>query len=527
MGIPSYFSYIIKNYTNIIRKLNDCNRTDHMLMDCNSIVYDAYREIEIKYKKEPFDKSLIEQKLIQRTISKIVEYIEIVSPTKCTFITFDGVAPFAKMDQQRIRRYKTQYSNQHDTPLWNTTAITPGTTFMTNLATAIHHFFKTKYKSHNQHNILISCADEPGEGEHKLFDYLRKTDCKNDVISVYGLDADLIMLSIFHKQYAKNIYVFREAPTFKTVLSGEYEAKELLFMDIGGLANSIFQEMGHYDNNDKNIRVTDYIFMCFLLGNDFLPHFPALNIRTHGMQILTDTYYQTIGKFRDRSFIHPIHKTIEWKHVLSFMTELAKHEFTYLKKEYSMRSKWNTRKWASTTPLDKEELLSNLPVIYRMDEEYISPEESGWQTRYYRRLLHATTEDIPKICTNYLEGLEWVFHYYTGECPDWRWKYDWSYPPLLSDLVKYIPSKQKTFIVRKPKNPFFPTTQLAYVLPHSQLGLLPNKLHQLILSEYANLYPKEYGFTWAFCRYFWEAHPILPEIPLTILDNWNTINTLL
>jgi 5'-3' exonuclease len=493
-----------------------------MLMDCNSIVYDAYRELELQFIKQPFEKTTIEHKLIQKTITKIVEYIELVSPTKCAFITFDGVAPFAKMDQQRIRRYKTQYSNQETVPLWNTTAITPGTTFMTHLASAVHTFFKTTYKSPTQ-NIMISCADEAGEGEHKLFEYLRKTNCKEDVIAVYGLDADLIMLSIFHKQYAKNIYVFREAPTFKTVLSGDYGPKELLFMDIGGLTNSIFQEMGTYHAADKNMRVTDYIFMCFLLGNDFLPHFPALNIRTHGMQILTDTYYQTIGKFRDRSFIHPVHKTIEWKHVFSFMTELAKHEPAYLKKEYSMRAKWDSRRWGSTTPLEKQELLSNLPVIYRTDEMYISPEESGWENRYYSRLLHASPEQIPAICTNYLEGLEWVFHYYTGECPDWRWKYNWSYPPLLTDLVKYIPNKNKHFLVRQPKQPFLPKTQLAYVLPYSQLGLLPPELQQIILSDHSHLYPKEYGFTWAFCRYFWEAHPILPEIPLSLLDRWNAI----
>jgi 5'-3' exonuclease len=65
-------------------------------------------------------------------------------------------------------------------------------------------------------------------------------------------------------------------------------------MDILGLSNSIFQEMGNYDPADKNIRVTDYIFMCFLLGNDFLPHFPALNIRTNGIYHLIEIYHPTI-----------------------------------------------------------------------------------------------------------------------------------------------------------------------------------------------------------------------------------------
>jgi 5'-3' exonuclease len=96
-------------------------------MDCNSIVYDAYHEIEQKYKTKPFDVTTIEDKIIQRTIHKITEYIELISPSICIYITFDGVAPFAKMDQQRIRRYKTQFTNHTTIPLWNTTAITPGT----------------------------------------------------------------------------------------------------------------------------------------------------------------------------------------------------------------------------------------------------------------------------------------------------------------------------------------------------------------------------------------------------------------
>jgi len=516
MGIPSYFSHIIKTYTNIIRKRSE--PIQHLLMDCNSIVYDAYRELEEEYKKEPFDIVSIEHKLIQRTITKIVEYIELISPSKCAYITFDGVAPFAKMDQQRIRRYKTQFTNQSTTPLWNTTAITPGTPFMTDLSKGIHSFFHTQYKNKfPETKIMISCSDEPGEGEHKLFHYLRNIDATKDVVAVYGLDADLIMLSLFHCEQTKNIFVFREAPTFKTVISGNYSPKELLFMDICALTTSIFKEMGNYHSSDKSIRVTDYVFMCFLLGNDFLPHFPALNIRTHGIQILTDTYYQSIGRFPNRSFI--LNKNIQWDYVVLFMTELAKQEHSYLKKEMNERNKWDRTAWPSKTPLEKDNYMLNLPVIFRTDEKYIYPEEYGWEKRYYRRLLGISTQDeIKRVCMNYLEGLEWVFHYYTNDCIHWRWKYSYSYPPLLSDLVKYIPNKHNfQMLLPQIQQPFHPTIQLSYVLPPSQHHLLPYELERK-LQQYSHLYPTEYIFQWAFCRYFWEAHPILPEIPLSLLD---------
>ena len=47
MGIPSYFSYIIKNHPNIIKKyIKDVLKVDNLYLDCNSIIYDAYRKIE-------------------------------------------------------------------------------------------------------------------------------------------------------------------------------------------------------------------------------------------------------------------------------------------------------------------------------------------------------------------------------------------------------------------------------------------------------------------------------------------------
>ena len=69
--------------------------------------------------------------------------------------------------------------------------------------------------------------------------------------------------------------------------------------------------------------------------------------------------------------------------------------------------------------------------------------------------------------------------------------------------------------------PFHPYTQLSYVLPRNNLYLLPKKIQGFLLDNYSNLYPEEYKFQWAFCRYFWESHPILPEITNDELEKWN------
>ena len=523
MGIPSYFSYIIKNYPNIIRKFVNCEQFQHLFMDCNSIVYDSYYELEEIHKKNPINMDSFEDRLIQIVIKKIENYILYISPSKSVFITFDGVAPFAKMDQQRIRRYKTLYVSKlsNTQKLWNTSAITPGTKFMEKLTYQTNTYFSA-YNALSKINIMVSCSDEPGEGEHKLFKYIRDNDCSTDNVAIYGLDSDLIMLSIFHKQFTKNIFVFREAPSFKSVISSKFDDKEKLFLDIDILSASIFSEMGHGKQVYCKSRIYDYVFMCFLLGNDFLPHFPSLNIRTHGFQILMDTYNNVIGRYEDRSFICSQTNRIQWKWIGVFLTEISKHEKQYILNEYSSRDKMDSRRWSANTPAEMDQLITNVPIIYRADEKYICPTEQGWEKRYYKTLFHIepTEENIKKICVNYLEGLEWVFKYYTNDCPDWRWKYNASYPPLLKDLVKYVPASCVDIVKNGEKGPFKPTTQLAYVLPGENLYLIGEKGGNK-KEEYKELYPEKYEFVWAFCRYFWEAHPILPEMGIELLEEWD------
>ena len=52
MGIPSYFSFIVKNHGNIVRKIHRLNKNvDNFYLDSNSIVYDCLRALEKEYKR--------------------------------------------------------------------------------------------------------------------------------------------------------------------------------------------------------------------------------------------------------------------------------------------------------------------------------------------------------------------------------------------------------------------------------------------------------------------------------------------
>jgi hypothetical protein len=69
-------------------------------------------------------------------------------------------------------------------------------------------------------------------------------------------------------------------------------------------------------------------------------------------------------------------------------------------------------------------------------------------------------------------------------------------------------------------SPFSKLAQLSYVMPKSNLEFLPQNICNFLINNYPELYPENYDFKWAFCRYFWEAHPILPEIPVELLEQW-------
>lgn len=595
MGIPSYFSHIVKEFRHIIKDMRSLRQVNNFYLDSNSLIYDAVKN------NPTYDKTKhkeYENELMHMVCAKIDFYVDTLQPRDCVFIAFDGVAPVAKLSQQRDRRYKSWYTSQIQRDLegtaykesWNTSAITPGTEFMKKLNTYVTEYYDKKNKnpiSIVAPKYIVSSSMETGEGEHKIFEYIRKyPECHNSpdtTTLIYGLDADLIMLTLNHLHITnnKNMYLFRDTPEFIQSIDSSLDANRDYLLDIPELAIAIVEYMHqqgiggvvekgshhvHVEHEVQTNRIKDYIFLCFLLGNDFLPHFPAVNIRTGGINILLNVYRETLGgdntKFLTKSDSETATNTIQWKNFHDFVSHISKSEDSLLMEEHKRRDKaekrmgyqnlqgqvqkqgrnernernvtknQNQNQNTNTTTLSQtdevlgtdiykmDELLT-LPMKERSVEKYINPFQHDWEYRYYKSLfdMEITDERRRQISMNYLEGLEWTYNYYTTGCIDWRWCYKYYYAPLFKDLVKYIPHMNTTFLEKKEKQAIEDIVQLCYVLPRANFNLLPLHVNIVLFDRLGHLYGEDYDFKWAYCRYFWESHAELPTLNIEVLEN--------
>ena len=531
MGIPSYFAHFVRQHREIIKPINALNiPINNLYFDCNGFIYDAVLNF------------ISEDQLIDSVCDKLIYYINLLKPTKTVFIAFDGVAPVAKLDQQRKRRYLTWFQSKamsdmfaSDAIKWNTAAITPGTLFMDALAVTIKKRFANPAEFGLNH-IIISCADESGEGEHKIYAYIRKepTYHANSTTVIYGLDADLIMLTLNHLHISNKLYLFRETPEFIKSIDNTLNPNELYLLDIPAFGKHIMADFSPNLSGKNTNSISDYIFLFFLLGNDFLPHFPSINIRTNGIDILTNAYKAVIAS---KNLLLTNEGQIVWKNLRLLLTHLGEDELRNIKIEYVQKHKQNKQNKSkknyynmpqNITPKKIfEDKLINLPSTNRAAELYINPDETGWESRYYQILFDIRIVDdtdaarLKEICLNYMEGLEWTFKYYSTGCVDWRWTYKYNYPPLLVDLIKYVPYfyTELLSLDRLDHKPVNPLVQLGYVLPKQNLYLIPNGLGDKLLREKTDWYSDTCEFQWAFCKYFWEGHVKLPEIDIKTLEH--------
>jgi len=496
MGIPSYFSYVLKNHK-IIKKLSICaSKNISLFLDANSIIYDVIHENNYE------DNGII----YNSVYDKIMKIIDKIKP-KFTFVSFDGVVPLAKMKQQKQRRYKSYITKQIlNKTNWNTNAITPGTKFMNDLDDYLSSRFK-------DNTIVFSGSKESGEGEQKIFEYIRNNKItknnKNDTNIIYGLDADLIMLSLLHlKQDTVDyeIYLYRETRHFTYIKGIDPQMDYLFSMDeMGTQINEIL------NGTDKKRSIEDYCFLCFLCGNDFLPHFPSINIRNNGVQYLLEVY-KTIQK-NDVYLVNG--KKINWSIFHLLCSEISTKEIELI----NVNIEWKKKMASYSHPLTPEESLDAVALKDLKREIYIS----NHIDKYYPFLFKNNEKDV---CKNYLQMLEWTWNYYNGNCKNNYMCYDFHSGPLFNSLKKYTPCFNEELLENDSAPLPSAISQLLYVLPYDDYNLIPikdfAKFKKMIDKECIHLTETNFPIHFDFCKFFWEGYVDFNYIDLKRLNN--TVN---
>ena len=263
MGIPSYYKTIIHNYPEIIipcEKLNE--KVNHLFLDLNCAIHPCCAN------------KTDENEMYASIFEKIKECIYLTNVKDLIYIAIDGPAPRTKMEQQRQRRLKSSQEKK----VWDTNQITPGTPFMNNLST----YLNKRCKELNV-NWILSDSNEPGEGEHKIMHYMDQLS-EDSINIVYGLDADLIMLSMIRKN---KVYLLRE----RTEYNIENLESNYIFCNIQLLKKSLLSSIkkDSFKISNQNI-LYDYLLLCFFIGNDFIINSPSINIRYQGLDHLLEIY---------------------------------------------------------------------------------------------------------------------------------------------------------------------------------------------------------------------------------------------
>jgi 5'-3' exonuclease len=346
----------------------------------------------------------------------------------------------------------------------------------------------------DKEKILYSGPNEVGEGEQKLFRYARQNPCTQ--LFVYGLDADLIMLSLLHLRHSPKVFLYRETKHF-SYMKGIKATEDYVF-SVDEMAVQICQEM-YQTTTDQTRAIDHYCFLCFLCGNDFLPHFPSIQIRNEGIPYLLGI----MSQFKQELFVEGTR--IHWSGVKKLFMELAKQEQALIRANIQ----WKQNLRHSAKNLEEE---INLIPLKDIRETYLlkHPEE------YYPFLFHQTDESA--ICKNYLRMLEWTLHYYHGDCKDYYMQYEFHLAPLFSSLIKEIPCFEESLVLNNTQSPPQAITQLLYVLPYEDYKDFIPRNYKPIEKKYPMLCGMNFPLHYEFCKFLWEGHVEFSYIPIKALN---------
>lgn len=454
---------------------------------------------------------------------------KIVNPTQTIYVAVDGVAPMAKIKQQRCRRFKSGVEATTMAkitaeakgipyiaePRWDTTAITPGTEFMVNLSKALREYAASSKK------IVVSPADEPGEGEQKIMDYIRLKRPSSSV--VYGLDADLIILSMMTGAYTTStIDLFREETEFNgAVKTDALDAEQFLYMNMTLLGEFLYSKYSHPTQTRQQF-IYDFVGLMSLLGNDFVPHGMGLKIRDEGIPILMEMYKKV-----QTHLVEPNDWTYNKEALASLFDIFAKEEPALILK--SIKRKVETRVGSTGSKDVVEQALARFndtPVLWAAERpliEYSKVEgmekpqikfRASWEQTYDELAYH----EAPQATPLYIQSILWTLKYYAGQPIDTWFYYPYHLPPRATTVVEYLKANDvEPPMTRRPA--LEPKTQLAMVLPQTSYHLLPPNYVEIVKKH-----PWAFPISWASYsfgrRFMWECEPLIPLVQPAQMKEW-------
>lgn len=549
MGIPWYFYNIYNKYNTendltINEQLISKLHIDYLFLDYNSMIHPCSQQ-EINTNND-LNENNIEENIISNCLNYTRYIISVIKP-KQLYIMIDGVAPRAKINQQRERRFKSHFfkslplekntieniNNENPKRFdWNSNKITPGTLFMNKLINNLQ-IFKTEMENDNL-KIIISDSNICGEGEHKMMKIISNNyDNKfiDKKICIYGLDADLIMLSLINK-FSDNIILLRDN-TFNTKLNDC--KRTYTYLNIHKLKGYICKDLRSTNINlteniisDLNL-IYDYIFLCFLMGNDFLEHIPSLLIKEGGINVILKCYNIVIGKYKSNLININELNNKNWNQCINL--DILKDIFYHLSKseDYFFKNIYSAYKTTKSIYKDTYDL-NNINTtensnVYFYIEDKIKYNENDYKKRYY---TYYNVIDIDDACENYLVGLYWILGYYNNHIHEnWSWYYPYHAVPFISDLYTYL-SKTKNNFLKNKKNleksiPNSSLEQLFLVLPKESLLeiikekdiTIYKKLLRLFNTEskmLENYYPDKIYLDVVNKEYLWQSKVFLNNI---------------
>ncbi len=534
MGVSYFYRHLIESFPYLSDALKALVNTESVFLylDFNANLHPCVGKIITKYvnmEVNNIDKQKMEQEMFEEIRNHTLELVQKFKPD-FLFIAVDGIAPKAKMVQQRTRRYKSVIEKRDRRKIFDTNAISPSTPWMKRLTTFMEQFIVEELGK--ECKVLFSSAEEEQEGEHKILNFINNFKYKKDVTHIINsLDADLIMLSL--ASGLDNIYLLREKQEFEKKNENKEEKGDKLESQYNLLPiNKLKDYLWEYTNKNNHISdviskdnfTRDYLILMFLIGNDFLPKMKIINVKKFGIELLLEKYSKYL-KVVKKPLLDE-NNDINQKLLLLIFQDLAKDEMTYIKQNVNQKMDkviryhekgWQYRYYKYYLGLYKvcsnSHFFNDFNRQCGKDRYYCKKNDMKYEMN--RTLdgfnVRFNKKDINDMCKNYFEMFKWVVNYYFKEGGNWSMSYKYLAAPIFSDLFRYLQNNNLSDITIENDTPYNSIQQLLLILPPQSDHLIDTKYHP-IMKRFNLWFPKNFQLDCVNRDYRYQWCPILPII---------------